>query len=361
MKKASIVTLNGYFNYGNRLQNYALQEALKKYNLEVDTLRITRTSKKETVKPFLRNVRDYIKDASNYKLEKKRNEIFMNFSNTYINERPQEYYLDDDLTFLNSEVDYFVAGSDQVWNPNMNKLSSKYFLEFADEDKKIAYAPSIGVGELSDNAAMKYKNWIDGIPYLSVREHEGAELIESLNGRHAEVLVDPTMLLTRDEWLKITKDASNKPKGKFILTYFLGGIPEQHQKEIYDLSERYSMPIINLGDINEEETYKTGPSEFVDYINDSSIFFTDSFHGVVFSILLDTPFVVYERITSSSTMYSRIETILDKFDLRKREVDNIDFSDDVFAVDYSHTISILEEEKRQADDFLKNALSITKK
>lgn len=356
MKKASIVTLNGYFNYGNRLQNYALQEALKKYNVQVDTLRVTRTSQKETIKPILRSWRDYLKDSSAFKLEKQRNEIFMKFSNDYINERPQEYFLDDDLSFLNKEVDYFVTGSDQVWNPNMNKVSSKYFLEFADKQKRIAYAPSFGIAELSEKVVINYKKWIKEITHLSVREHEGAELIESLTGREAEVLVDPTMLLTKEEWLDIAKPAKNKPDKKYILTYFLGGIPEQHKKEIFELSEHHSMPIINLGDISDEETYKTGPSEFVDYINDSSIFFTDSFHGVVFSILLDTPFIVYERITNNSTMYSRIATILDKFTLRNREVGNIDFRQDVFSVDYSHTHPILENERDNANRFLKRAL-----
>lgn len=212
MKRASIVTLNGYFNYGNRLQNYALQEALKKYNLDVDTLRITRTPQKETLKPILRNIRDNIKDSSKYKLEKERNKIFSEFSNKYINEQNKEYFLNDDLSFMNAQVDYFVAGSDQVWNPNMNKHSSKYFLEFADKEKSIAYAPSFGIGELSLEVAKKYSKWIDGINYLSVREDEGAQLIEQLTGRKAEVLVDPTMLLTREEWLKIAKPARNKPK-----------------------------------------------------------------------------------------------------------------------------------------------------
>src|SRR5699024_11251798 len=169
---------------------------------------------------------------------------------------------------------------------------------------------------------------------------------------HAEVLVDPTMLLTREEWLEVANVAKNKPKNKYILTYFLGGIPEKHEKEIFDLSKRYSMPIINLGDIEEAETYKTGPSEFIDYINDSSIFFTDSFHGVVFSILLNTPFVVYDRATASSTMYSRIETILNKLNLREREVDNIDFADDIFTIDYSHTLSVLTKEREKSDTFL---------
>src|SRR5690625_4583090 len=156
MKKATIVTLNGYFNYGNRLQNFALQEALKKYDLEVDTLRINRTPNKEVLKPILRNVRNYIKDPSRYHLEKQRKEIFTRFSNDYINEQAEEYFLEDDITFLNEQTDYFIVGSDQVWNPNMNKVSSKFFLEFADNDKSIAYSPSFGVAELSHEVADKY-------------------------------------------------------------------------------------------------------------------------------------------------------------------------------------------------------------
>jgi exopolysaccharide biosynthesis predicted pyruvyltransferase EpsI len=105
-------------------------------------------------------------------------------------------------------------------------------------------------------------------------------------------LADPILLLTKEKWLSIAKEASNKPKDKYLLTYFLGGIPTQYKKEIKKTAKENNLEIINLGDIKEKDTYQTGPSEFIDYINNCSVMFTDSFHGTVFSILFEKPFVV---------------------------------------------------------------------
>ena len=110
--------------------------------------------------------------------------------------------------------------------------------------------------------------------------------------------------------------------------------------------------------MKDKKTYKTGPGEFIDYINSASVFFTDSFHGVVFSILMQTPFVVYERISKSSSMYSRIETLLDMFELRSREANNARDKKDIFNIDFSHIQPILEYERKKALDYLKNALGI---
>lgn len=154
---------------------------------------------------------------------------------------------------------------------------------------------------------------------LSVREEAGAKIIKDLTGRDAEVLVDPTMMLTREKWLSIAKEAPNKPKGKYLLTYFLGGVPSKYKRQIKNIAERNNLEIINLADIRDKETYITGPSEFIDYINSCSILCTDFFHGTVFSILMEKPFIVFERMGTSSSMFSRINTLLDKFDLNSRK------------------------------------------
>ena len=357
MKKVSIVTLNGYFNYGNRLQNYALQETLKKLNLEVDTLRINQSPKKEVLKQFLRTIRDFFINSLEFKTKKKREEIFREFSYNLLTESSKEYYLSDDLSSLNNDTGYFVVGSDQVWNPSMNKMSSKFFLEFADKSKRIAYAPSFGISKLADNDTIeKYSQWINDIPHLSVRENEGAQLIKHLTGRDALVLADPTMLLTREEWLLISKQASNRPESPYLLTYFLGGPTDETKERLEKLANNENMTIINLGDIADKDTYETGPSEFLDYINNASAFFTDSFHGVVFSIIFETPFVVYERQSSGPSMYSRIETILDNFDMRDREANG--FKEDIFSMDFSGTHEVLEREYDKSIKYLKESLRI---
>ena len=170
-------------------------------------------------------------------------------------------------------------------------------------------------------------------------------------------MADPTLLLTKEKWLSIAKEASNKPKDKYLLTYFLGGIPTQYKKEIKKTAKENNLEIINLGDIKEKDTYQTGPSEFIDYINNCSVMFTDSFHGTVFSILFEKPFVVFQR-KGGTSMYSRIDTLLNKFKLNSRKVENISWDDDLFSVDFSHVPQILEAERKKSLDYLKDALEI---
>ena len=223
---------------------------------------------------------------------KNRKENFMEFSKTYINETDYIVSKKHIPENLSDRYDYFITGSDQVWNPDNLHGTSFFFLTFAEQYKRIAYAPSFGVSEIKPEFIEDYKEWISGMYKLSVREDDGAKIIKKLTGRESPVLVDPTLLLTKEKWLSIAKEASNKPKDKYLLTYFLGGIPTQYKKEIKKTAKENNLEIINLGDIKEKDTYQTGPSEFIDYINNCSVMFTDSFHGTVFSILFEKPFVV---------------------------------------------------------------------
>ena len=199
--------------------------------------------------------------------------------------------------------------------------------------------------------------WLSEIKYISVREESGAKIIKELTGRDAPVLVDPTLLLTREKWLTIAKPAKNKPKDKYLVTYFLGGVPKEYKKEIKKFAKNNQLKIINLGDIKETKTYITGPSEFLDYINSCDIIFTDSFHGTVFSILFEKPFVVYKRVGGSS-MYSRIKTLLKMFKLESREYEKVRIDNSLFEIDYSHVPKILEIERSKSYNYLKEALNI---
>lgn len=276
---------------------------------------------------------------------------FKAFSEVYLSEKI--IYLDNDREYID-DMSYFVSGSDQVWNPIEIAQMDKYFLTFAPKFKRITYAPSFGRSELPTTLQKKYKNWIDGLAAISVRKDAGADIIKQLTGREAPVLADPTLLLSKTEWLSIAKKATNRPNTPYLLTYFLGGPTPETRKKLEKLAEEKNMSIINLGDISETETYKTGPSEFLDYISNASAFFTDSFHGVVFSIIFQTPFVVYERLSPGASMYSRIETILNKFNMRNREAK--DFKEDIFSMDFSTADEILIKEYEKSISYLKDSL-----
>lgn len=371
MKKVAILTLNGYFNYGNRLQNYALQETLKSLGFNVDTIINNRkTGNRRKITTRINNLTKLSPKQLCYKAKNKfwrkinkdniikRTKVFKAFTYDYIKETDYTISKNNIPKDLSNKYDYFVVGSDQVWNPQNLGGSSIYFLTFAPKHKRIAYAPSFGVSEIKPEYIERYKKWISGMHRLSVREDDGAKIIKELTGKDAPVLVDPTLLLTKKQWLSISKEADNKPKGKYMLTYFLGGIPPNYKKQIRDIIRKNNLEIRNLGDIREKETYITGPSEFIDYINSCSILCTDSFHGAAFSILMGKPFIVYERMGTSLSMFSRINTLLNKFDLNCRKAENIKTDRDVFNIDYSHVPSIFERERQRSIDYLKEALNI---
>ncbi|AQS52645.1 hypothetical protein BW727_100237 [Jeotgalibaca dankookensis] len=372
MRKVAILTLNGYFNYGNRLQNYALQEVIKSLGFEVETI-ISTTKNREEQVTYPSKIYNSIKKGPKYvkklvinKINKKevmksaaiRTKTFKYFTKEYIKETNYSISDGNIPNDLSDKYDYFVVGSDQVWNPNFREVSSLYFLLFTEENKRIAYAPSFGVSEISLDYKENYKKWLSGFSKLSVREDDGAKIINDLVGKKAPVLVDPTLLLTKERWLSLSKEADNKPQKNYLLTYFLGGVPTKYQKRINRIANENNLEVINLGDVGEIETYKTGPSEFIDYINSCDIFCTDSFHGCVFAILMEKPFIVYERQGSSLSMYSRINTLLNKFDLDSRKIENIKTNSEVFNTDYSNISSLLETERSKSLTFLKEALNV---
>ena len=373
MNKIAIVTLSGYFNYGNRLQNYALQETLEGLNFDVETIKNNNTkiiskprgsllSRIKGKSPVLiyKILKNKFSTYRHRDIIEKRTEMFKEFTIKYIKEIDCMILDKGIIKHLPFEYDYFVTGSDQVWNPDYLLGTSTNFLTFAPADKRISYAASFGISTIPSKWVADYKKCLSNMKHLSVREEAGAKIIKDLTGREAPVHIDPTLLLTKEKWLSIAKEANNKPKGSYLLTYFLGGVPEIYKKQIKRIVEENKLEIINLGDIKERETYMTGPSEFIDYINSCSVLYTDSFHGSVFSILLEKPFVVCDRkdTDNDSSMYSRINTLLDKFNLNSRRIENIKTDEEIFNIDYTHIPHILEKEREKAFNYLKEALDM---
>lgn len=372
MKKIAIITLNGYFNYGNRLQNYALQESVNMLGYECDTIinnTNIRRDKKEherskiemllnmTLIEKLKWIKHRINRKKINKINDNRVDIFKKFSREYIKETDFTIEVNKIANEIPEMYDYFMSGSDQVWNPNDPMVSEINFLTFAPKYKRLSYAPSFGISEIPREYEEDYKIWLSGIENISVREEAGAKIIKELTGKTAQVLIDPTMLLTKEKWLSISKIAHNKPIRKYLLTYFLGELSSESKKKIKEIKSLYNLEIVNLSNIKDIKHYVTGPSEFIDYINSASIFMTDSFHGCVFSLLLETPLIVCDRKghTKSQEMGSRIDTFLSKFKLESRKLNNIEDSD-LFNNNYEKSNKLLEIERVKAWKFLKESI-----
>ena len=369
MKKIGIITLNGYWNYGNRLQNYALQRIInillpdyivntlwyKKYDSHFLEKFITLNNLRRYF--FNRhNFREFI-DSGRYTYKMIREYNIKKFSDKYI----FSIYNCGLNTSLNNEYRYFIAGSDQIWNPiDVEKTDLKNrFLQFADRNKRIAYAASFGVSEISADKVELVKKWLEGIDYISVREQAGAKIVKDLTGRDVPVLVDPTLLLTSEEWEKVMERPAWYRDEKFILVYFLSKLPDKIKKDIHNLSEKYQLKIVDLMDKENIDYYCSPPSEFLYLIKNCFLMYTDSFHGTVFSILNKRPFVTCSR-EGGINMDSRIDTLLSMFHLENRKIskeNNYEIANPM-EIEFPYVEAILERERQRSKEFLCKALNI---
>lgn len=391
MKRVGIITINDYSNYGNRLQNYALQEIIKSLGCECETIvndsfrkqssimRIRRISEltldeiarkvSQTLGKKAHNIMQAIHkpskddrleiiDKRNMILRKEREEVFKKFTQERIRETKYKITPDNIPDDLDKSYDAFIVGSDQVWNPNYRLGSPIDFLTFAAKEKRISYAASFGISKLPKVFVKNYTRWLSEFEHISVREIEGSRIVKELVEKDVEVLVDPTLLLNKEQWIDVSKQSSHKPDKPYILTYFLGEISTDIREKIRLISIESNLEIINLVDLEDQERYIADPAEFLDYIKSSEVFLTDSFHGAVFSILFEKPFIVFDRISKAQSMNSRINTLLTKFELLDRKAEDIKWNNDIFNIDFSHVSEVLDYERNKAINYLKKALDI---
>jgi len=378
MKKIGILTLYGHFNYGNRLQNYATQEVFKSLGFEVETIvnhaslrtdnightifkrifNLRRNSVLEIINKCTLKLWHIFHKNDIERRNVERIDIFRKFTEDHIVET--EYSISDEEIpeDLSERYDYFVSGSDQVWNPFCNCGSSIFFLTFAPICKRVAYSPSFGISEIPIIYHKNYKKWISEMKRISVREEAGAKIIKKLTGRDATVLIDPTLMLTKEKWLSVSRKYAKIPAGKYLLTYFLGEEKNEQRSRIKEIAKKNGLIIVKLADVRAGDIFQSGPAEFIDYIHSASLVCTDSFHGAVFSILMETPFIIFEREDNSQSMTSRIETLLRTFNLESRKSNRVITNEQSFTVDFSQVPSILEIERNKAMEYLKEAFDI---
>ena len=357
------ITLDGFYNYGNILQSYALQEVLLRYSDRVETLwhesdnflpRIWwKWSWKEFVK-FLVDWKGFRRDFLNGHTgrEMVRQSRIKMFCDRYIHIR----YSVAELKDLDAEYDCFIVGSDQVWNYHFTNLKDS-LLTFAEKGKRLSYAASICTPVVPPKIEKELCEGFRGMRAISVREEEGAEFVQRISGCHAEVHVDPTMLLTAEEWRAVARKPQWCSEDDYLLTYFLGKRPDV----IDQIAKEYSLSVVNLLDDSVFDHYVTDVAEFLWLIDHAKLFYTDSFHGTVFSILFRTPFVVCNRMgdSTSEKMSSRIDTLLQRFDLKERrgtKKNKFCISDPLQILFSPRTNDILAEERIRSNDFLRTFL-----
>lgn len=358
-KKIGIITIIDNNNYGNRLQNYAMQEYLKKkyYNCETIVNYLTTNKKENNIIYLLRIIKvklQVFKDKTSKNNKNERGRKFQEFNKNIIYSKK---YLNLLNKKINTSYDFFITGSDQVWNPNFARLQDADLLVFADSQKRISFSASFGIDRLDKKYIKNVSKSLIKFKAISVREDDGKKIAEELTNRNdIEVLVDPTMLLNADEWDKVSKRPEQLKNDRYILNYFLGELSEKRRQEIEKIAKENKCEIINILDKN-SPFYQTGPSEFIYLEKNAFLICTDSFHSCVFAIIYNKPFIVFDREDNTVSMNSRIETLLNKFKLQDRKYTG-KIDENLLKCNYENAYKILEEEKKKADAFLKKALDI---
>ena len=164
------------------------------------------------------------------------------------------------------------------------------------------------------------------------------------------------MLLSLEEWEKVSKKPKMLKYNKFILNYFLGEVSDERRSEIERIAKENNCVIIDILDKN-SPFYECGPSEFLYLEKNAFLICTDSFHSSVFAILFNCPFIIFDREDKEEKMNSRLDTLINKFKLKNRKFEG-KITEENLNHDYSEAYKILEEERKKSEAFLKNALDI---
>lgn len=265
--------------------------------------------------------------------------------------------------------DVVVVGSDQVWTPM--SLPNKYFnLLFVDDSvRKVAYASSFGVSIIPKFQQKATGVYLDRFYKIGVREQRGKELVDSLSHKKAEVVADPTLLLSKNEWeqeINVTPNYKIDTDVPYIFCYFLGTNPEARYAA-NELKKRTGYKIVAIRHMDEyvesdeqfgdEAPYDVDPNDFIRLISKAAYVCTDSFHCSVFSIIFHRQFMTFYRFlqTSKSSRNSRIDSLFGLFGLQQRL-----YHGDIMTIEqpvnWEHVDDTLLNLRQKSIDFLIDAL-----
>lgn len=266
---------------------------------------------------------------------------------------------------LGSECTHFIVGSDQIWNPRIVKKEDVYFLPNVKNGvKRIAYAGSFGIDEFSPQQVRLMQDCFKNFDALSVREEQGAQIIKRLCGREAEVVCDPTLLLPADAYTRIERQpALTSLPSRYVAIYTVGGHPLAKDMACR-IGARLGIPVVHLcgGQLARwywprgEVKYITalGPREWLCFMHHADYVVTNSFHGVIFSLLFHRPFTA---LLNNRPGDARLLTLLDAVGLKRRAASCPNDEGLTDSVDWAIVDRNIEEFSKKGKSFLSKALA----
>lgn len=319
-KKVGIVTICDT-NYGNRLQNFALQQVILQLGNEVETLYFHDMSKayylRHTVSPLRRTLKAFVPVC----LIRRKHFRERNFWENACGQFTQKYILSKTIEIkrprdikrrINPDnYDCFIVGSDQVWNPKFAG-DDYFFLTFARDNQKNAYAASIGYELIPEKFEKIWYRFWRSFRNITVREEAAANIVFKATHSMPEVVLDPTFLLEKKEWDDMAdggalpKELADITVRKYTLLFFIGEMP----KEAAEYKRKNRTHVVDISDRSNAVCQNIGPAEFVRLIKDSETIWTDSYHCLVFAVIFCKNYRVFKRITPGvKNMTSRMEQL----------------------------------------------------
>lgn len=375
MKKIKLGIITHYYknnNYGGVLQAYALCKKLK--DLGVDAYQISYRMCDKNIayrsiciktlvycRRIIRECFNYVPHFSAQLKIKKRLHKINNFRNS-IPHTKKTY----DLKSVSrcNDFDAYIVGSDQVWNPAW--IDDAFLLNFIHQKRKFSYAASIGVDKLDSADREKFQLALKDYSSISVREEEAVELLTQLTEKNVELVLDPTLLLTGEEWSKLCERRC--PQEEYVFCYFLG--EQENQRKLAEAFAKEKgcqlLSVPYLGgryrkvdkNFNSVKIYDVSPGRFISLIKNAKYVFTDSFHASVFSHIFHKDFFVFLPGEIKSTG-CRLYTLTDMFATRERVCDTVEKKNICYLlslppIDYNNKdFSKYNELKNASIDFLK--------
>lgn len=356
--KIGILTFTNTLNYGATLQSFALQKKLVSLGHDAEIIQYTnqRILEKEnfSLKSHLspKTILSWLIMGKGMASKKKKFEKF-DFENLNVGMKLNS----TSHAEINNYYDKFITGSDQVWNMSITHQDWHYFLDFVeDPNKKMSYAPSFGNDVLPDDCRKTVTNYLKDFHSISVRETSGQKIIYDLTGTWAQVVVDPTLLLSKEEWERNINFRPNLEH--YIIVY----IP--HNKKLVfnfvkKLQEKTKLPVVYLSispryEFGVQTIFDASPEEFLGWIRHADYVVTGSFHGAAFSLNFEKQFF-YES-TRSIEIEGRIENLVRMTGTEDRCITSYD-SHLINEIDYEQVRIILDKERKESSTWLASTLN----
>lgn len=207
---------------------------------------------------------------------------------------------DQDFESLNRNFDAFIVGSDQVWNTGM--LNRRYLLDFVSKGKiKASYCPSIGTGLVMERQRKVFRQYLQDFNYISTREKRLQEILQKELIQPIAHLLDPSMLIPKEEYLKMAHLPQDLQPGSYLLCYFMPK-NEKQTEQARRFAQKRGLKLVIMAmhpfSFTVKDAYiyaSAGPREFVGLIANAAVVFSSSFHCTIFSIMLHKDLYVFEQ------------------------------------------------------------------